>query len=338
MRFTSTFDFKDVLIKPKTSTLTSRSEIDLIVSYKCKHSGQHITGFPLIVSNMSCVGTIKMAKALHGWQCFVALQKFINTEDLIKFFQEKESEFSFYSLGMAENEFDKLKYISQHCNISKIRLDAANGHMLKFCDEIKRLRDYFPKAIIMAGNVATPEGVHNIINSGADIVCAGIGNGNFCETRNKAGVGCKQFTVAEKCGEAARELGALCCSDGGCSSPADISKALAAGSHFVMVGSMFAGCEECESKWVDHSGKLIVDNKGVKAKMFMYGMSSKFANDKFCGGLKEYRASEGREGWVDYKGNASDVVIDIKGSVASCCTYTNTSKLQNLYENCEFFI
>jgi len=154
---------------------------------------------------------------------------------------------------------------------------------------------------------------------------------SFCETKNKAGVSYKQFSVAVECGQAASELGALCCSDGGCSTPADICKALGGGSHLVMAGGLFSGVDECESEWQ-------LDEIGNKKKMLMYGMSSKLANNKFFGGLKEYRTSEGKEGWVDYKGSVKDIIKDIKGSVASCCTYTNTKDLQNLSDNCIFTI
>lgn len=320
-------DFDDVLIKPKPSELKSRSEVNLRVSYLGKHSNRVISGFPVIVANMSCVATVAMAKALHRYDFFVALHKFIEEKVLIDFFSQNYSSKSFYTIGI-NDDLDKLDRVvsqSEFCN--KINLDVANGYMYNFLDYVKKIRNKYPNFTIMAGNVATPEGVENIIRAGADIAKCGIGNGNFCETRNKAGVGYKQFSVAAECGQAANELNAMCCSDGGCKSPADICKALGAGSHFVMTGSMFAGCDECDSEWKD------ID--GVK-KMLMYGMSSKVANDKYCGGLKKYRAAEGREAWVDHKGSAEYVAIDIRGGVASCCTYTNTKNLENLKKNCTF--
>lgn len=322
-------DFDDVLIKPKPSELKSRADVNLSVSYLGKHSNSVINGFPVILANMSCIATLKMAKSLYRHEFFVALHKFIGEADLVDFFNEEHSKKSFYTLGM-NDDLDKLYRIvkkTQHLN--KINLDVANGYMYNFLDYVKKVRQLYPNFIIMAGNVATPEGVENIIRAGADIAKCGIGNGNFCETRNKAGVGYKQFSVAHECGQAANELNALCCSDGGCKSPADICKALGAGSHFVMTGSLFAGCDECESEWKEENG--------IK-KMLMYGMSSKVANDKYCGGLKKYRAAEGREGWVDYKGPAEHIAVDIRGGVASCCTYTNTKNLENLKKNCIFTV
>ena len=322
-------DFNDVLIKPKPTELKSRSEANLEVSYLCKHANRVITGFPVIVANMSCVGTIPMAMKLSKYQFFVALHKFIEEDRLVNFFNNPESQNSFYTLGLNDDleKLDRIKASSKYLN--KINLDVANGYMYSFLDYIKKIRQRYPNFIIMAGNVATPEGVENIIKAGADIAKCGIANGGHCETKNKTGIGYKQFSVSVECGQAAIELNALCCSDGGCKSPADICKALGSGSHFVMAGGLFAGTDECESEWKEEN-----DSK----KMLMYGMSSKVANDKYCGGLKSYRASEGRESWVDYKGPVEDIAIDIRGGVASCCTYTNTKNLENLKKNCVFTI
>jgi GMP reductase len=193
--------------------------------------------------------------------------------------------------------------------------------------ETKEIREKYPDVIILAGNVVTKEGVSSIINAGADIVKGGIANGGFCETKLKAGVGYKQFSMIRECSPLANEMGALFCSDGGCKTPADICKALGGGSNFVMVGSLFAGYDQCDSEWTTVDGQK---------KMLMYGMSSKIANDKYCGGLQSYRTSEGREGWVDYKGDVKELATDIKGSVASCCTYTDTKNLQDLRKNCVF--
>lgn len=321
--------FNKVAIKPKPSELKSRSEVNLNVSYLCKNSKRVITGFPVIVANMDCVATIKMATELYKCDYFVALHKFIEEDSLTQFFNKQESEKSFYTIGLNDDisKLDRVVESSQYLN--KICLDVANGYMYEFLDYIKKIRNKYPDFIIMAGNVATPEGVENIIKAGADIVKCGIGNGNFCETKKKAGVGYPQFSVAAECGQAANELNALACSDGGCKSPSDVCKALAAGSHFVMVGGLFAGCEECDSEWK-------VTDSGMK--MLMYGMSSKTANQKYFGGLKEYRSAEGREEWVDCKGSAKNVALDIKGGVASCCTYTNTKNLENLKKNSTFII
>jgi GMP reductase len=321
-------NFDDVLIRPKLTTLKSRSEVNLKVSYSCLHSKLIIEGFPVIVANMSCVGTINMAKALYPHEFFVALHKFIPVNELIEFFNNEYSKNSFYTIGISDKEIEQLHFVkSKTTFLNKICLDVANGYMSIFLDKIKEIREKYPDVIILAGNVVTKEGVSSIINAGADIVKGGIANGGFCETKLKAGVGYKQFSMIRECSPLANEMGALFCSDGGCKTPADICKALGGGSNFVMVGSLFAGYDQCDSEWTTVDGQK---------KMLMYGMSSKIANDKYCGGLQSYRTSEGREGWVDYKGDVKELATDIKGSVASCCTYTDTKNLQDLRKNCVF--
>lgn len=320
-------DFDDVLIRPKPSELTSRSEVNLNVAYICKHSKKMFYGFPLILSNMDTIGQIPVAMTLYNENVWVALHKFYKEEELVNFLFHKESEYSFISMGISKEEFLRIKSLSLKVIPKAICIDAANAYMYSFLDVIKRVRDLLPRTIIMAGNVCTPEGVENIIKAGADIAKCGIANGGYCATKNKTGIGYKQFSVAVECGQAANELDALCCSDGGCKESGDIAKALAAGSHLIMCGSIFSGVlEATESEWND------------KNQMRMYGMSSKYANEKYFGGLQDYRTSEGYEKWVDCKGSIIDIIRDIKGGVASCCTYTNTKNLENLSKNAEFSV
>ena len=333
-----TYHFDDVAILPKPTEIGSRADVNLNVSYITKHSKKKIGGVPVIVANMDTVGTKMMADSLSDYGMFVALHKFIdNVNDL--------PDNVFFSSGMdTTNLYTFLaNYSEKYDRQLRICLDVANGYMYKFLDLVKRVRNDYPEAIIMAGNVCTPDGVENIVKAGADLVKCGIGSGKKCDTKNKAGVTCGQFTVAQECGQAANELEALCCSDGGVGSPADICKALAAGSHFVMAGSIFGGYYECDSKWrnIETHQELKCFSQADPAaeyEMLMYGMSSKTANDKYFGGLKDYRTSEGLEKWIPYKGPVEYLAKDIRGSLASCCSYCNTSHLENLKKNAEFVL
>lgn len=322
--------FRDVLIKPKPSELSSRNDVNLIVKYITKHSNKMFCGVPVCVANMDTVGTINMAKSLFKHKMWVALNKFIDAEDLISFLNTEESKYSFVTIGSSKEDYHKLLHVDKVVNKPiNICMDVANGYMYSFLDHVKIVRDNFPRSIIMAGNVCTPEGVENIIKAGADIAKCGIANGAFCDTKNKAAIGYPQLSVAIECGQAANELNAMCCSDGGVTTPADICKALAAGSHLVMCGSIFGGHTECSGDVVEIHGKKYLE---------MYGMSSKKANEKYFGGLKSYRASEGTEGVIPYKGDVDATCVDIKGSLASCCTYTNTANLENLYKHSQFIL
>lgn len=331
-------NFSDVLISPKPTEISSRSEVNLEVSYITKHSNRKISGVPVIAANMDSCGTISMARELAKNKMFTALHKFIPVNNVVSFLSDryhahKYSNYVFLTSGNNINKLNNtiqaiLRYREKYQ--PNICLDVANGYMYSFLDTIKRVRNIYSDAIIMAGNVCTPEGVENIIKAGADIVKVGLAQGGLCDTKNKAGIGSPQFSVAKECGQVANDLNALCCTDGGVKTPADICKGLAAGSHFSMCGSIFLGYNQCtDSNWK-------VDENNNKISMKAYGMSSKSANDKYMGGLKTYRTSEGKEKWIDYKGCVSELAQDIKGSLASCCSYCNTSRLENLHKNAQF--
>ena len=148
-------DFRDVLIRPKRSTLGSRAEVDVHRSFRFAHTGTEWSGFPLIAANMDVVGTMRMARALLRHGAMVALHKHYGAEELIGFFREQSSVNAFYSLGTTGHDHDKLKAVHAQSPITKICLDVANGYTEKFVDTVKATRDDFPDAVIMAGNVVT---------------------------------------------------------------------------------------------------------------------------------------------------------------------------------------
>jgi len=149
-----------------------------------------------------------------------------------------------------------------------------------------------------------------------------------CTTRVKTGVGYPQFSAIVECADAAHGLGGHIIADGGCTSPGDVAKAFGAGADFVMLGSMFAGHLE--------GGGSVVERDGSKFVEF-YGMSSKTANDKHFGGLKDYRSSEGRTVHIPFKGTILDTIQDINGGLRSTCTYVGAKSLKHL-SKCATFI
>jgi GMP reductase len=159
-------------------------------------------------------------------------------------------------------------------------VDAANGYTKFFVERVKRIREKFPDLTIMAGNVATPDMVQELLISGAaDIVKIGIGSGSVCTTRIKAAVGYPQLSAIIECADAAHGLWGHVCADGGCRTPGDVVKAFAAGADFVMLGSMLAAHDECEGEWIEEDGQRV--------SMKFYGMSSRTAMDKYTGGRKD---------------------------------------------------
>jgi GMP reductase len=171
--------------------------------------------------------------------------------------------------------------------VKLVCVDIANGYLDRLVHVTRQIRDNMPDVVIMAGNVVTPEGLVELVENGkVDIVKVGIGSGAACTTRLKTGVGYPQLSAVQECAAVGKEIGAHIISDGGAVFAGDVCKAFAGGSSFVMLGSMLAAHTESP-------GDLIIDAEGNQFKEY-YGMSSRKANDKYAGGLKSYRAAEGK--------------------------------------------
>ncbi len=323
-------DFDDVLIRPKRSEAPTRSSVELEREYRFLHSGATWKGIPIIASNMDTVGTIAMAQSL-GPDMMTCLHKYYADTELIGFFNDKpQATSTFLTLGIRDDDFDKLKRVRDQAEVRFACVDAANGYTKYFVDHVRRVREAFPDLTIMAGNVATPEMVQELfISGGADIVKIGIGSGSVCITRMKAAVGYPQLSAIIECADAAHGLRGHVCADGGCRSPGDVVKAFAAGADFVMLGGMLAGHDECQGEWVEQKGK--------KVGMKFYGMSSRQAMDKYAGGQKKYRAVEGRETVIPYRGPVSNAIQEITGGLRSACAYVGATRLKDL-SKCTTFV
>jgi GMP reductase len=328
-------DFKDVLIRPKRSTLFSRKIVDLNRTYKFKHSKIEWKGIPVIAANMDTTGTFAMAEAFSKHLMVVALHKHYPAEELIDFYNNHDIDFFdniFYSIGIVDKDRAKLKEVIEKINepgkLKNICIDVANGYSELFVDFVKSIRHEYPDKTIMAGNVVTGEMVEALILAGADIVKVGIGPGSTCITRKVTGVGYPQLSAIIECADAAHGLGALICADGGCTVPGDVVKAFGAGADFVMLGGMLAGTDE--------SGGKLIERDGEKFKEF-YGMSSETAMIKYSGGVAHYRASEGKTVEVPYAGNVESLIQAILGGLRSACTYVGAARLKDLSE-CTTFV
>jgi GMP reductase len=323
-------DFKDVLIRPKRSTLTSRSEVDISRDFTFLHSQRKYHGIPVIAANMDATGTFEMARALAKHQLSVALHKHYGEAELLAFLAEQPAPpNSFYSLGITAPDYDKFRRVKEQSGdaIQNVCVDVANGYTKAFISFIHKLRAAHPEITIMAGNVVTGEMTEELILDGVDIVKVGIGPGSVCTTRRMSGVGYPQLSAIIECADAAHGLHGLICADGGCTSPGDLAKAFGAGADFVMLGGMLAGHDEC--------GGEIVEQDGVR-KMHFYGMSSREAMDKYAGGVAQYRAAEGKDVLLDYRGPVDTTVQEILGGVRSACTYVGARTLKELSKRTTF--
>ncbi|WP_428239706.1 GMP reductase [Gynuella sp.] len=323
--------FKDVLIRPKRSTLKSRSQVSLERTYTFRNSEQTWTGVPVIAANMDTTGTFEISEALHNHQMITALHKHYTREQLKDFFARQSPKFFDHiaiSTGTSDDDLQLIQAsISDNPAIRFICIDVANGYSEHFINFVKKVRSLFADKIIIAGNVVTGDITEELLLAGADIIKVGIGPGSVCTTRIKTGVGYPQLSAVIECADAAHGLGGHIISDGGCSCPGDIAKAFGAGADFVMIGGMFAGHDE--------SGGELVEENGQQYKLF-YGMSSDTAMTKYHGGVAEYRASEGKTVSVPYRGPIELTLQDILGGLRSTCTYVGASKLKELSKRTTF--
>ena len=319
-------DFKDVLIRPKRSTLSSRREVDLKRNYKFKHSKHEWSGIPIMASNMDGVGTFEMAAALEQDELFTCLVKNYNHDiDMWRAATSLNTNYLAVSTGVSDKDFDRLNIILTGFNrIKFICVDVANGYGEYFGDYVARVRAAFPDKTIIAGNVVTADMTQELILRGADIVKVGIGPGSVCTTRIQTGVGYPQLSAIIECADAAHGLGGHIIADGGCVCPGDVAKAFGAGADFVMLGGMLAGHDE---------GGGAVENNMIT----FYGMSSDTAMEKHHGGIAEYRSSEGRTVTIPYKGPVKNTVLDLLGGLRSSCTYVGAPTLKQL-SKCTTFI
>lgn len=333
-------DFDDVLLVPQRSYAASRKEVKLKRNFKFYWSSKEWHGVPLMAANMDTTGTFNMGTALNNHEAITCLHKHYDADAIEGYFKYYNVESNVWvSIGMdLEHELERLFHIEDSTSHQpNICIDIANGYTEKFVDYCAKIRLEFPNSIIMAGNVATPEMVSELILHGeVDIVKVGIGPGSACTTRLKAGVGYPQLSAIAECSHVAHGLRSdagrlgLICADGGCRYPADVAKAYAAGADFVMLGGMLAGTDECEGEWIKYA-----DTHEKKSLVF-YGMSSKKAQEKHGDGLRSYRSSEGRVKEIPYKGKAELVVNDILGGVRSACAYTGATSLKDFSKTARF--
>ena len=325
-------DFKDVLIRPKRSTLTSRSEVDISRDYVFLHSKRHYQGIPIIAANMDMTGTMEMANALAQHRLGTALHKHYSDSELLEFFAGPASDATvFYSMGILPEDYAKFRHIKDQAGdaLNLVCVDVANGYTKAFVSFLNKLRNGYPDLTIMAGNVVTGEMTEELILDGVDIVKVGIGPGSVCTTRSMTGVGYPQLSAIIECADAAHGLGGLICADGGCTSPGDLAKAFGGGADFVMLGGMLAGHDEC-------MGEIVEEPGSGGRKMRFYGMSSRTAMEKYAGGVAEYRASEGKDVLIDYRGSVENTLQNILGGVRSACTYVGARKLKELSKRTTF--
>ena len=368
-------DYCDVMIKPKRSTLNSRSEPDIYRTYKMKHTDKALYGNGLMVANMATTGTFAMAEVMAKNLMFTCLQKHYTFDELKAFleehkdrvvFEHKDDEsichdfldYVFVSTGIKDGDYEKICKVLDLGYCKNLCIDIANGYIPKLLDFVKKVREKYPRLVIMVGNVVTGDMVQDLILCGADIVKVGIGPGANCTTRKETGCGRPQLSAVIECAEAAHAVDGMICADGGITCVGDINKAYGAGADFVMVGSLVAGSDEAEGdiwekmyrtneyEWEDENAgndlnyvlpdpiRPIYEMKKFK---LAYGMSSKFAQDIHWNGMAKYRTSEGIVTLKPYSGPVQNTIDEYLGGLRSCMTYISARRLKDIPKCCTFY-
>lgn len=358
-------DFSDVLIKPRRSSIDSRSKVDITREYKFKWCPDVIIGTGIMQANMGTIGNFEVSRKMLENNLFACLHKYHKVEDLIEFYRSlmipmEEMVYTAYhpwkrcllGIGLRDDGIEKLRIINKELGIQVgVKFDVPNGYIPQVKERVIELRKEFPEMFIMVGNVVTGDITEDLILSGADCVAVGIGNGAQCLTRRQTGCGRPQFSAVVECADAAHQVGGMVCSDGGITCPGDLGKAFGAGADFIMIGSLFAGTDEAEGEIIEkfvtngEYDRIPIDDTGYKfephlnVKKFkqFYGMSSTLAQEKFGNGKPSYRASEGRVTLMPYTGPIDGVIEELLGGLRSTMTYVGALTLKNIPKQCVFY-
>jgi len=325
-------DYKDVLLKPKRSTLSSRRDVEMTRSFTFKNSGETYECCPIVASNMDGVGTFSMAKVIQEYKMMTTITKTTTIDQWRETIGEGvKLKYVSVCTGTgklwdkdAEDYATMQQVLKSFPDVKFITIDVANGYHTNFSNFVARVRDEYPDKTIIAGNVVTAEMTEELIIQGADIVKVGIGPGSVCTTRTMAGVGVPQFSAVMECADAANGVGGHIMADGGCNMPGDIAKAFGAGAHFVMLGGMLAGHNESEVEVVD-------------GKREFYGMSSDRAREQHGKRKDGYRGNEGRAVILPDRGPVVETIEDLLGGVRSSCTYIGARRLKDI-PKCASFV
>ena len=224
--------------------------------------------------------------------------------------------------------------------VDAVAIDTAHGHSKGVIETIRRIRQTWPELPILAGNVVTAEGVSALAEAGADAIKVGVGAGSICTTRVVAGAGMPQITAIMESAIAARELGKPIIADGGIKYSGDIVKALAAGAHAVMLGSLLAGLDEAPGEIIIYEGRRFKEYRGMGSLGAMKGRASDryqtAQNNNQSGNIGGKLVPEGIEGQVPYKGYLKDYVFQLMGGLRSGMGYVGARNLEELRTKTRF--
>lgn len=332
MRRVLTFD--DVALVPQYSNISSRTEPDLSTwLFKDKK-----IGMPLLAANMDTVICDELADVLLANGGFPIFHRFTDIEQQ-RIWIKKYSQCSI-STGL-NNEYLE-DFIGLGAKV--ITFDIAHGHSKQMLNEIEFIKTKYPHVDIIAGNVCTSIGTHDLISAGASAIKVGVGPGAACTTRTTTGFGVSQFTAIQDCVGIARRFKIPIIADGGIRNSRDVVLALAAGASTVMIGKLFALCNESAAPKRTYN-KVVYEGDPELDPTFSTvtiheakyrGQASKDFQDEKRGGLKRGTVSEGDHFWAICNKSAQDVIDDLLGGLRSALTYGGARSIAELQRKAEF--
>ena len=323
--------FDDVLLIPQYSNvLPSQTDISLNLTKNISLS------VPFLSSAMDTVTESKMAIAIAKEGGIGIIHRNLTIKKQIKELSKVKKKLLPVGAAVGTNKEDLVRardLIDNGCDL--IVIDTAHGHSEKVLRMLSRLKKINYKIPICVGNIATGEAAKKLYNSGADIIKVGIGPGSICTTRMVAGIGVPQISAIMEVKKTLKNKKIKIISDGGIKFSGDIAKALAAGADAIMMGSIFAGTDESPGKKFKVKGKIYKQYRGMGS---IGAMSSGSAGRYFQKNYKDKSkfVPEGVEGRVEYKGNVSKIIYQLKGGLRSSMGYIGARNLNQISKNAQF--
>lgn len=234
-------------------------------------------------------------------------------------------------VGITANIMERIDALV-HSHVDAVVLDSAHGHSANILRAVREIKAAYPDLQLIAGNVATGAATKALIEAGVDCVKVGIGPGSICTTRVVAGIGVPQISAVMDCYEVAKEYDIPIIADGGIKYSGDVTKALAAGAEIVMMGSMFAGCDEAPGEFELYQGRKYKVYRGMGSIAAM----EKGSKDRYFQSDARKLVPEGVEGRVAYKGSVEDTIFQLLGGLRAGMGYCGAPTLKDLRDNAQF--
>ena len=323
--------FDDILLLPKYSKILP-VDTDITLKLTKKISLK----VPFLSSAMDTVTESKMAIAISkaGGMGIIHRNLDIKTQSTEVKKVKKNNLFVGAAIGTSREDLERARSLIDN-GADLITIDTAHGHSEKVLNTLSKIKKIINNVPVCVGNIATGEAAKKLYNSGADVIKVGIGPGSICTTRMVAGVGVPQISAIMEVKKVLKKNKIKIISDGGIKFSGDIAKALAAGADAIMMGSIFAGTEESPGKKYKIKGKIYKNYRGMGS---IGAMSAGSANRYFQKNFKDKSkfVPEGVEGRVEYKGNISKIIYQLKGGLRSSMGYIGAKNLKQISKNAKF--